>query len=656
MTDVNKNKKTTEDLYITPEPPVELTPEELKQFEEIVFLTNAENGLEVEVPKGLINMNLQANTYRKALFRDEEIYKLLSILTAKDKSNALIVGESGVGKTNLVEQLARWLTIDSNPVAKQLLADYTLYELPISAMISGNKLIGQLEETVEKILDFASNPLNKCILFIDNIHQLVDTNQNSESKIGEMFKRALSMGNIKMIGATTTQESKMIQQNPAFERRWAKLILTELTQEQTSTIIRANKKQYENFHQIKLPDNLIDELVKISAQYRTTNNHQPDAALNLLDKALSEQKIIWTKMYTSTNAQVKQYINEHEPTLTLNQIKQTAMNLISITSNNASSKQLTQHLGENIIGQANVKKVLINKIERMQLNLLPQSKPASFLFAGPSGTGKTEVAKQLALHLFGQKDNMIYLNMTEYTSEASITKIIGASEGYIGSNSKHSYPFDTLESKPYQIILLDEFEKAHPDIQRLFMQALDEGYVYTNRNTKIDFSRSIIIATTNAGVFELSEKHVGFATPAKQSTPTNKDNIAILSKYFPIELLNRFENIVMFDAISKKDYAKILVLKYNQLMSKILSNHPNMNIHPKNISFDAMYDNEIFQDLLNKTYDPTLNGRPAERTMKQYIENNILEQRTHKRIRLFESVKGVTNQYAYQNQSTQSNY
>ena len=259
------------------------------------------------------------------------------------------------------------------------------------------------------------------------------------------------------------------------------------------------------------------------------------------------------------------------PVLNETRIKKTAMELISIKNTNQTKvlDNLKDRFNNQIIGQKKVKEKLLNVVERLTLNMIPSSKPRSFLFAGPSGTGKTEIAKQLAASLFGSEKDMIYLNMTEYSNSMALTRITGSSAGFVGSDSKNELPFDSLESKPYQIILLDEFEKAHPDVQRLFMQALDEGTFTTNRNKTVDFSRTIIIATTNAGIGEMSEKTVGFGAPQKKEYNAQQA-MSLMSKYFPIELLNRFQNLVFFDPIDKEEYKQILAVKYNQLIQYFL--------------------------------------------------------------------------------------
>jgi len=632
--------KNSPNLFGTPDPGPDFDAEELAHLQAMEANTIPRDRIK---PECLVNMNEDAEKYRHALFREEHMYKLLSILTAKDKSNALIVGEAGVGKTNVVEELARWLTVDNNPIAKALLKGYTLYELPITSLIAGKSLVGELEETVDHVIQFASNPENKAILFIDEIHRLMDRNSSSESKIAQMLKTALGRGKILAIGATTTQEATTFLKDPAFSRRWTKMVIPELTKQQTLEILKSNKEHYQNYHNVYIPDHLLEKVINISDEYKPYGSHRPDSALTLLDRALSEEKVEFQRKKNSDDDNLRLIAEQIEqttqmPVLSESRIKKTAMELISIKNTNQTKvvDTLTERLTNNIIGQENVKKKLINTVERLTLNMIPSSKPRSFLFAGPSGTGKTEMAKQLAASLFGNEKDMIYLNMTEYSEPIALTRLIGSSDGYVGSDSKRELPFDSLESKPYQIVLLDEFEKAHPDIQRLFMQALDEGSFTTNRNKTVDFSRAIIIATTNAGIGEMSEKTVGFGAPQKKEYNA-RQAMSLMSKYFPIELLNRFQNIVFFDSISKPEYRQILAIKYNQLIQSIQNNRQNLTFTPEKIDINQLPSDEAFEQLVEESYDPLLNGRPAERIMQKHIENKILEQGLQQSYTIFQN-------------------
>lgn len=567
--------------------------------------------------------------FHPVLFREAQINQLLSILNTVNHPNALIVGDAGVGKTGIVEEVARLLYI-KDPLATAMLPGYTIYELPISKLVAGKSYVGQLEQALSDVLDFASDPKNKAILFIDEIHQLMTTKDSTSEKISQMLKPALARKNIHFIGATTTQEATSIQKDPAFSRRWSTIIVPELTQDETIEVVKSMRSVFEKKHQVTLLDNIIAAAIPIADEYKQYGSHRPDTALTLIDRAMSDAHLRQQRVKSTPAYQQLANKNLPNPTLSEYHLKQSAMSLLAGSGKKVlddAVKPLEENLKNNIIGQTNTKDELIKTVKRMSLLLTKNKKPTSFLFAGPTGTGKTEIVKQLADALFGSKDSMIYLNMSEYSHASSLTNITGSSEGYIGSDSKRELPFDSLESNPFQIILLDELEKADPVIVQYFMQALDEGKTKTNRNKFIDFSRSIIIATTNAGVEALSEKRVGFGVNGKTvaDTATQTDIINALKDNFKIEIINRFDHVIGFNSLSKEEYTQVLAVKYNKLIDEAIQNRPDLSFNPVSIDIDSATTIDKLVELADESYDPQLNGRPAERTMKQYIEDFILD-------------------------------
>lgn len=582
----------------------------------------------------LIDLNEACKDMDETLYREDQITQLVGVLTQKKKPNALLIGDAGVGKTHIVEELARRLKHSIGYVGKTL-TDYTVFELPINALISGNGVVGQLEEELDIIIDFASDPDNQAILFIDEIHQIMNNKDSINSKIASALKPALSRGDIHVIGATTTSEAKTLMNDPAFARRFSRITVPELTNEQTNGVLLQLKQRMEEHHNVIIPEALLPRIVVIGDEYRAYGSHKPDTAITLLDRACADLNVERKKMEeaaqkTDDKATLTFIAKYPKPTLDEKALTHSAKTLISAKATDKNpAETLKARLDQHIIAQDEAKETLINYIKRRELNLLKQNKPESFLFAGVTGSGKTEIGKQLAHALFGSADNLIYLNMTEYADHTSLNRIKGSADGYVGSESKRELPFDSLESKPYQVIILDEFEKCHKSVQHFFMQALDQGELKTERGAVIDFSRAIIIATTNAGTEQLAKTAIGFSTSNVITSPTKQELTDALKNDFPIELLNRFNHLIGFHSISKKQYKQILIVKFNQLMEKIEHNRKDLTFHPSRIDGDDIP--SFINELADQSYQPMLNGRPAEKCVQTFIEDTILshQSKTH---------------------------
>lgn len=572
----------------------------------------------------LVNYNSLAKEgkFKPLRHREDILLSLISVLRTTRHPNALLIGEAGTGKTGIVEELAR--RIQSNdPIASDLLKDYEIFELPIGNLIAGNRYVGDIEQAVKEVVDFATDTTRKVILFIDEIHLLAsDSSESPTGKVAEILKPALARGDMRVIGATTTQESRKLK-NPAFNRRFSKILVPELTVEQTVEVLNDVAIEFQTFHKIQVPQAILPEVVKIADQ-RLTNVSRPDNAITLLDRSISDMVVNIRKTMTMNPSIVSAITNT--PTLTVTQIEKSAMNQLNldpaIIQNR--SREVETILKNEIIGQEEAVDTVIKSVKRKNLRLIKNQRPESYLLAGPSGTGKTETAYKLAEGLYGDKSKLIYLNMTEYSNEASLNRILGSPEGYVGSNSTKPLIFDALESNPYNIVVLDEFEKAHPDVQRLFMQALDEGEFETNKGNVVNFKEAIIIATTNAGVSELNRNGIGFGNNQhKLEKATKKEIILALSKSFPTELLNRFQNIITYNSLSKEEFANILKLKYNKINAEIRYNRPDKTFLPEVLNFDAEY--EFINELVQQNYNAELNGRPAERAIMALFETAILE-------------------------------
>lgn len=562
------------------------------------------------------------------LFREKELNRMLTVLTTMKKRNVVLTGEAGVGKTQIVEELARLILI-KDPSVPKALHDYQIYELPISTLVAGARYRGELEERIESIINFATNPDNKAILFIDEMHQVVNALDQSMQTISQSLKPALARGGMLTIGATTTNEYRNIGDDPAFSRRFSRVHVTEFTDEQTAVVLRHVLPTYEKHHNTGVPDALIETIVSKANEFRNEGSHRPDNALTLLDRSMSEAHMQYQqfieKMKNDPNYQL---ILQTKPRAVVSTkiIEESARNL---TNTNDYARltipEIEKELESHIIGQKEAKEKVIETISHDLLSIVEQKRPNSFLFIGPSGTGKTEMAKQIARHVYGSDENLIYINMTEYISEDSINRIVGSPRGYVGSDSNRKLPLDGLLDNPKQVILLDEFEKAHPLIRNLFMQLLDEGFIVDNREMKIRANKAMIIATSNAGVENMTKRSVGFSDQANRKVIQNQQElIKALSEEIDNALLNRFEHVVAFDSITKEQFGEILAIKYNQIVEEAAKNRRDLQLNPSEIDIQQANTYDTILRLADEAYDPMLNGRPAERTMLQHIQKTIL--------------------------------
>lgn len=576
----------------------------------------------------LINYNDEFKNAGTILFRDNVIRQTLSTLICKNKPNALLIGAAGVGKTKIVEDIAYRLANDDALVPDNL-KGFTVYELPISSIMSGSSLVGQLEQKTKDVIDFVSDPKNKAILFIDELHQIVGGGGNNEhyQKIAQILKPALARGNFHCIGATTLQESTRLFQDPAFNRRFSRIIVDELTQQQTIDILHHSLPGYLLHYnsQFAVSDAAICAIPAIADQYVSIGSHRPDNALTLLDRTIANEllarkikikeltdklsdpdpNIVQAAQQALVAINTASYVNITEAKLRNTAIRMMKGNAKQETIN---FDELKQNLGH-IKGQDDVIDSVLKIIRNHDRGLFPTKKPATLLFAGTSGVGKTEITKVIAETITGKKP--IILNMTEYSHSSAISNIIGSNIGLIGSDSKAELPFDCLESNPYQIILLDEFEKAHKEVQRLFMRVFDEGLLQTNRGTVIDFSKAIIIATTNAAHKEV-KKNLGFGERRSSHKSTE---IEELKKWFDTELINRFEHIISFNTISADTYIDIIKDIYAVESARISKLSHSYNLKP------AIDDDDLKK--MREDYVEDFGARPAFNVVREYIENQL---------------------------------
>lgn len=561
----------------------------------------------------LINYNEKFKNATPTLFRDDVIRQTISCLISMIKANALLVGAAGVGKTKIVEDIARRIA-QSDPSIPDNLKDFTIWELPLAALVADTGIRGQLEEKVLAVIEYMSDPKNKAILFIDEIHRLMDSHDSTYKAVAQIFKPALARGDIKVIGATTLQESKVLQNDPAFERRFTKVLVDELTKEQTYEILKIMAGSFFTHYQHKLTlnDTVLEETVKIASQYMT--GHRPDNAITLLDRSLADAVIRRKRLELDAKSDpiAKQMVDANpQPSLTIRDVKKTA---IKLATGNSESHEFVMQDVKNALapikGQDDIITDVLDILNRDALALFPREKPLTLLFTGNSGVGKTEICKIIAKEMTGSKP--IILNMTEYNDGMSLSKITGSSRGYVGSEDNNELPFDILESNPFQIILLDEFEKASKPVQRLFMQVFDEGVMKTALGKELDFSKTIIIATTNAG-------HTNKANPIGFVTDDDKTaSISELGQDFDMELLNRFTKVINFHAIDKPTYREILADIYTREIADIKDTHSSM-AYLKDTIDDADLDK-----LVSDSYQAEFGARPAKKAIRAFIEDTVL--------------------------------
>ncbi len=577
----------------------------------------AQSGFDPE--EFLINYNKKFALAGPTMFRDEIVSQIEGVLIGKNKPNCILVGPAGVGKTKIVEDLA-WRLENKDDRVPDRLAGSVIYELPLSNIVAGSSLVGQLEEKLKAVVDFLAED-QKRIMFIDEIHLLCGADNQIYGKIAQILKPYLARGDIRTIGATTSQEANMLMDDPALNRRFSRIIVDEFTQEQTIEILKSMKTSFFQHYNQKplIDDKLLEIIVNLADQYRPAGSHRPDNAITLLDRTIGEAMVAYKQLLhdSANNPTMLQTLQSMAHlTITEKQVRTTALKLMTGTAKKNDFDMTKMKLALTPIkGQDDVIGKVLRRLYMRDLNLFPSTTPLTMLFAGMSGVGKTEITKIIAQEMTGVKP--IILNMTEYHSSASINRIIGAPAGYVGSDSNAELPFDCLESNPYQVILLDEFEKGDKSVQRLFMSAFDEGYIKTNRGKLVDFSRCVIIATTNAGHTNDAKRSLGFADAGRTSAaPKVKDTVDKLSKYFDIELLNRFNEIITFKPMTRETYRDILTDQYAAEVARLKADKPKISLKPD------IPDDEL-EEIVARTYVPAFGARPVKSAVREYIESQV---------------------------------
>ncbi|NDO52075.1 ATP-dependent Clp protease ATP-binding subunit [Lachnospiraceae bacterium MD335] len=554
--------------------------------------------------------NLNQKEHTPTLYRDAIIDQLMTVLIGESHPNALLVGPAGTGKTKIVEELAHRIEVKDASVPK-LLYDYTIYSLQISDIVAGSSMVGELEEKVKELIDFLSDKCNKAILFLDEFHMLFK--ENIYEKIAQILKPALSRGAIRVIGATTTQEVKNIDTDPAFRRRFTKVIVDELSKDQTLEIVSAYAKKLADHY--KMPFNYDEKLgrniVDIADEYCSNNMHRPDNAVTLIDRTVANAVVEKYKLLNSPDKNLQNMGRSiNGVNLSKRGIIRTALKIA--TGHNEpkdfSEEELWSEL-EYIKGQDDILEQIIKILKLRNMHVRPMNSPLTFLFTGSSGVGKTEVTKIIAKYCTDEKP--IKLNMAEFYSEASINRLIGAPAGYVGYDSNAEMPFDILDTNPYQVIELNEFDQAHKSVQDLFMNVFEEGYLKNNNGKIIDFSKAIIIATTNAGRMDVSN-------PIGLNRKKRSVSVSELSEHFKLALINRFNHKLTFHEITREIYEDIMKDTYRKEVRMIKRLKPSA-------ALDDELSDTVLKELCNESFDVRFGARPIKTTICNYIDNRLME-------------------------------
>lgn len=589
------------------------------------------NGLLDQFGRNLTQL-AKAGLIDPVIGRDKEIERVIEILNRRNKNNPVLIGEPGVGKTAIVEGLA--LKIVEGAVPAKLL-NKEVYVLDVASLVANTGIRGQFEERMKQLIAELQQRKN-VILFIDEIHLLVGAGSAEGSMdASNILKPTLARGELQIIGATTLKEYRKIEKDAALERRFQPVLIHEPTIEQAINILKGIQPKYEQFHQVKYTDEAIHACVTLSHRY-IQDRFLPDKAIDLLDEAGSkvslqatptnkeaiEQRLeqirkekekaaqeenyeLAAKLRTEElklEKQLQQNGQAEQPVVDVIHIQQIIEEKTGIpvgklqADEHAKMKHLEENLAKKVIGQEEAVKKIAKAIRRSRAGLKAKNRPiGSFLFVGPTGVGKTELSKTLAEELFGSKDAMIRLDMSEYMEKHAVSKLIGAPPGYVGHEEAGQLT-EKVRRNPYSIILLDEMEKAHPDVQHMFLQILEDGRLTDSQGRTVSFKDTVIIMTSNAG------------------TNMEGDLLQRLSLYFKPEFLNRLDAIIEFKPLEKAHMLKIVDLMLAELQRTLDEQHITMTISDK-----------AKEKLAELGYHPTFGARPLRRVIQEHVEDEIAD-------------------------------
>jgi ATP-dependent Clp protease ATP-binding subunit ClpC len=598
--------------------------------------------------------------------REKEIERVSQILSRRKKNNPILIGEPGVGKSSIAEGLA--LRIIQRKVSR-ILFNKRIVMLDLASMVAGTKYRGQFEERIKALMaELEKEP--DVILFIDEIHTIIGAGGSSGSlDASNMFKPALARGELQIIGATTLDEyRKHIEKDGALERRFQKVIVEPATPDETFQIINNIKDKYESHHNVIYTEEAIKACVDLTDRY-VADRFLPDKAIDALDEAGSrvhisnivvpkeitdiENKIVEIKEKKNHVIRSQKYeeaaklrdverqLNEslekerkkweeecsnNKQTVTEDNVAEVVSMMTGIplqkVSLNETSKlaKMQESIIGKVIGQDEAVKKIVKAIQRGRVGLKDPSKPiGSFMFLGPTGVGKTQLAKILARYLFESEDSLIRIDMSEYMEKFAVSRLIGAPPGYVGHDEGGQLT-EKVRRKPYSVILLDEIEKAHPEVFNLLLQVLDDGQLTDSLGRKVNFKNTIIIMTSNTGSRQLKEfgTGVGFSTKNKESKSNEETNSVIekeLKKKFAPEFLNRIDDVVMFNSLNKEDINKIIDIELESLVERV-----------KKMEFELEITEGASEYIATQGFDPEYGARPLKRAIQKYVEDVLTEE------------------------------
>lgn len=598
--------------------------------------------------------------------REKEIERVSQILSRRKKNNPILIGEPGVGKSSIAEGLA--LRIVQRKVSR-VLFNKRVVTLDLASLVAGTKYRGQFEERMKAVMnELEKNP--DVIIFIDEIHTIIGAGGASGSMdASNMFKPALARGEIQCIGATTLDEYRQhIEKDGALERRFQKVIIEPASQEETLQILNNIKSKYEDHHNVIYTPEALKACVTLTARY-LTDRHLPDKAIDALDEAGSrvhitninvpenilelEKKMEDIKELKNQVVRSQKYEEAAKLRDTEKQLQaqldaakkaweeETKLNRVTVSEDNVAEvvammsgvpvQRISQNEGEKlvkmvntlqgkVIGQDEALKKVVKAIQRNRAGLKDPNKPiGSFIFLGPTGVGKTQLAKILARYLFDNDEALIRIDMSEYMEKFAVTRLIGAPPGYVGYEEGGQLT-EKVRRRPYSVVLLDEIEKAHPDVFNMLLQVLDDGQLTDSLGRKIDFKNTIIIMTSNIGARQLKDfgTGVGFST---QTRTEHTDEMAkgvvenALRKAFAPEFLNRIDDVIMFNSLNKEDIHKIIDIELNSLFGRV-----------NNLGYTIKITEAAKDFIVEKGYDQQYGARPLKRAIQKYLEDPMAEE------------------------------